>query len=136
MEQLKKRGYQMPIKCPLCKKVEEDLDHLFIHCLVVWGMWAALLSIPGFQWVCPYSLKEVMSRWSCFPIKKKAKKVWMAAPLSLIWAIWRERNRIVFEDEVFSPNRMKLSFVSALISWAGLILNVECSLARILLCIL
>ena len=52
------------------------------------------------------------------------------------WAIWRERNRVVFEDVVFSPNRMKLSFVSALISWARLIPNMECSLARILLCIL
>ena len=28
----------------------------------------------------------------------------------------RERNKVVFEDVVFSPNRMKLSFVSALIS--------------------
>ena len=64
MEQLKKRGYQMPSKCSLCKKAEEDLDHRLIHCLVVWGMWAALLSIPGFQWVCPYLLKEVLSGWS------------------------------------------------------------------------
>ena len=52
------------------------------------------------------------------------------------WAIWRERNRVVFEDVVFSPNRMKLSFVSALIYWAGLIPNMEYSLAIILLCIL
>ena len=74
MEQLKKRGYQMPSKCPLCKKAEEDLDHLLIHCPAVWGMWAVLLSIPGFQWVCPYLLKEVLSGWSCFPIKKKNQK--------------------------------------------------------------
>ena len=52
------------------------------------------------------------------------------------WAIWRERNRVVFEDMVFSPNRMKLFFISALISWVGLIPNVDYSLARILLCIL
>ena len=87
MEQLKKRGYQMPSKRPLCKKAEEGLDHLLIHCPVVWGMSAALLSIPGFQWVCPYLLKEVLSGWSCFPIKKKAKKVWMATKLSLTSAI-------------------------------------------------
>ena len=46
------------------------------------------------------------------------------------WVIWRERNRVVFEDMVFSPNRMKLFFISALISWVGLIPNVEYSLAR------
>ena len=55
--------------------------------------------------------------------------------LSLIWVVWKERNTIVFEDVVFSQNRMKLSFVSALISWARLIPDVEWSLARILLCI-
>ena len=98
-------------------------------------MWAALLSIPGFQWVCSFLIKEVLSGWSCFPIRKKAKNLWMAASLSLIWAVWKERNTVVFEDVVFSPNRMKLSFVSALISWAGLIPDVEWSLARILLCI-
>ena len=59
----------------------------------------------------------------------------MAAPLSLFWAIWKKRNRIVFEDEIFSLNRLKLSFISALISWAGKIVNEECSLVRIL-CIL
>ena len=77
----------MPNKCPLCKKAEEDLDHLLIHYPAVLGMWAALFSIPRFQCVCPYLLKEVLSGRSCFPIKKKAKKVWMAAPLNLIWTI-------------------------------------------------
>ena len=49
MEQLKKKkGYQMRSKCPLCKKVERDLDCLLIHCHAMSGMWATLLSIPGF----------------------------------------------------------------------------------------
>ena len=33
---------------------------------------------------------------------------------------------------IFSLNRLKLTFISALISWAGLITNVECSFVRIL----
>ena len=45
--------------------------------------------------------------------------------LSLIWAIWKERNRVIFEDVVFSLFRLKTSFVIALISWAGLIANGE-----------
>ena len=125
----------MPSKCPLCKNAEEDLDHLLIHCPAVWGMWAALLSMTGFQWVCPYLVKEVLSGWFCFPIRQQAKKLWMAVPFSLIWTISKERNKVVFEDVAFSPNRTKLSFFSALISWAGLIPNVECSLARIISCI-
>ena len=49
--------------------------------------------------------------------RKKTRKLWLAAPLSLIWAIWKERNIIVFEDATFSYNRLKLSFITALNSW-------------------
>ena len=68
--------------------------------------------------------------------RKRARKLWMAAPLSLNWAIWKERNRVIFEDAVFSLSKLKTSFVSAVISWAGLIANGEHSFVRIFLCIL
>ena len=45
-------------------------------------------------------------------------------------------NSVVFEDATFSLTRLKISFVSALISWAELIANGEHSFVRILLCIL
>ena len=91
----------MASKCPLRRNSEEELDHLLIHCLVVWGMWAAMLSITSFQWPCPYFVKEVLLGWSYFPIKKRARKLWLAVPLSLILAICKERNRVVFEDVAF-----------------------------------
>ena len=34
---------------------------------------------------------------------------------------------------IFSLKRLKLTFISSLISWAGLIANVECSFVRILM---
>ena len=43
---------------------------------------------------------------------------------------------MVFDDEIFFPNRLKTSFICVLISWVGIIANVECSLVIILLCIL
>ena len=46
------------------------------------------------------------------------------SPPQSYWAIWKER-RVIFEDAVFSLSRLKNSFVSALISWAGLIANEE-----------
>ena len=71
-----------------------------------------------------------------FPIRKSGIKVWREAPLSLICMIWKKRNIVVFEDYIFSPNRLKTSFISALISWARIIANVKCSIVRTLLCIL
>ena len=45
-------------------------------------------------------------------------------------------NRIVFDDVPFSLLRLKTSFVSMLVSWVGSIELEECSIVRILLCIL
>ena len=45
-------------------------------------------------------------------------KLWMAVPLCLFWTIWRERNRVVFEDVLLSAQRMKNSLVCALWSWS------------------
>ena len=60
----------------------------------------------------------------------------MAASTSLLWAIWMERNRVVFDDTPFSADRLKLSFISSLSCRAGLIANEDLSFVRILLCIL
>ena len=131
-EHLEKRGFQLANRCLLCGKVEEEL----IHSPSVWGLWEGLISITSIDWVCPLLAKDLLLGWSCFPIRKRAKKIWKAAPLCLFWAVWMERNRIVFDDVPFSLSRLKTSFVSMLVSWAGSIELGECSIVRILLCIL
>ena len=44
-------------------------------------------------------------------VGKKRKGVWRANPLSLFWMIWKARNKIVFEDDVLSIQRLKSSFI-------------------------
>ena len=80
-DQLKKRGFQLASRCPLCQKDEETLEHLLIHCPAVWGLWAALISFPSMDWVCPLSAKDLMMGWTTSPIRKKARKILKAAPL-------------------------------------------------------
>ena len=61
--------------------------------------------------------------------------MWRAVPLCLIWAIWNERNHIVFDNMYFSFTRLKSSSVIMLTSWAGFEVEDD-ALVRILLCIL
>ena len=114
MDQLKRRGHYIASKCPFCRKNEEALEHLLVHCPMIWGFWAALTSITRANWACPLAVKDLLLCWSAFPVRKHARKIWKAAPLSLIWQIGKERNKIVFEDATFSYNRLKLSFILAL----------------------
>ena len=89
-ENLKKRGFQLASRCPLCSEVEENLNHLLLHCLVIWGLWEGLIYLLGFFWVYPFAVKDLLLEWPCFPIRKNLKKSWKAMPLCLIWSIWKE----------------------------------------------
>ena len=35
-DQLKRRGFQLENRCPMCKEEEENLDHLFMLCPSIW----------------------------------------------------------------------------------------------------
>ena len=110
MDQLKKCSFSLANRCPFCGQTEEVLEHLFIHCPKIWGMWTTLFSLSEGGWVCPYLVKEQLMGWVRLSLKKKEAKLWRAAPLCLLWAIWIERNKVVFEDEQFSFDRLKSFF--------------------------
>lgn len=63
--------------------------------------------------------KDLLSGWNYFPTRKKVRKQGRAAPLCLFWAIWKDRNQVVIKDMLFSSTRLKISFISTLVSWAG-----------------
>ena len=41
------------------------------------------------------------------PVRKDERRISSAALCSLFWAIWKERNEVVFEDDVLSLSRLK-----------------------------
>ena len=136
MDQLKKRGFQLASRCPLCKEDEENIDHLLLHCSLVWGFCVAFISLQGMEWVCPLLIKDLMVDWTIFPIRKKAKSLWQTALSSLCWAIWKERNMMVFDYVIFSQEMLKNFFITSLTSWTCLIYEGEYSIVNLLMCIL
>ena len=77
-------------------------------------------------------LSVVTAMFSDIPVKKKRRKLWWAAPLASSGQIWKERDRVVFEDAPFSHIRLKHSIISSLLYWAGIIPNVDISFVRTL----
>ena len=103
-----------------CEEDEETIDHLLIHCKRAKMLWNLLLSIVGTSWVFPHSVLHTLLAWQGAAVGKKCKKIWLAAPLCLFWILWRARNRLVFENEGTSDQKIKANFVSNLWAWANL----------------
>ncbi|RVW49843.1 Glycoprotein 3-alpha-L-fucosyltransferase A [Vitis vinifera] len=74
-------------------------------------LWVLLYSMFGVQWVLPATVKETLSGWNGSFVGKKRKGVWKASPLCLFWTVWKTRNKVAFEEEELSIQRLKASFV-------------------------
>ena len=90
---------------------EESIDHIILHCTKARVLWELLFALFGVMWALTYLVRDILLGWYGSFMGKKHRKVWMAAPLCLFWAVWKERNRIAFENEELSIHRMKKIFV-------------------------
>ncbi|RVW89870.1 putative ribonuclease H protein [Vitis vinifera] len=87
------------------------------------GLWELLFALFGVTWVLPSSVRDTLSGWCGFKLGKKRRKVWNAAPLCIFWAVWKEKNRIAFDNEELSIHRLKNSFVCNLWLWTKSVVN-------------
>ena len=58
IDQLKRRGWNMPNRCYLCKGEEETSDHLILFCKKATMLWSLLFSLFDVQWVLHSSIKR------------------------------------------------------------------------------
>ena len=80
----------------------------------------------GVNWVLLYSVRDLILGGHGAFLRKRHKKVCLAAPLCLFWTLWTERNWFVFANEEFLILRMR-SFWSILFG-----LSLECLYLMIL----
>ena len=119
LNQLKRRGMTLVNRCFMYEEDEENIDHLLIHCKSAKMLWNLFLSIVGTSWVFPQSVLHTLLAWQGTAVGKKRKRIWLAAPLCLFWTPWRARNRLVFENEGTTDQKIKANFVSNLWAWAN-----------------
>ena len=115
LDQVKKRGQALANRCYFCQAEEESIDHyLLLHCEKTRVLWEMPFTLFVVSWVFPSSVRETLLGWNGFLMGKSCKIVWRASPLCIFWKIWKTRNKITFEDEVLSIQRLKTSFINSL----------------------
>ena len=59
----------------------------------------------------PAFVKMMLLGWNRSFVGKKRKEVWRAGPLCIFLMVWKTRNKIAFEDDVLSIQRLKSLFI-------------------------
>ena len=57
------------------------------------------------------SYRETLVSWNVVAVGKERKLMWEVGPFCLFWTNGKVRNRVVFNEESFSMQRKKTSFV-------------------------
>jgi hypothetical protein len=106
-DNLRKKGWEGPTRCPFCVSKEETAAHLLLNCpfaLEVWNLalapWTSQVSIPAeissllIRWMesCPFSLNK----------KEQLKRCWASFPKVILWKLWLERNSRIFKGKFSS----------------------------------
>ena len=74
LDNLQRRGWQLPNKCYLCENAEETVLHILLHRPIAKILWDLTLSLLGIQWVFPKKVKEVLVSWRGPSLGKERKK--------------------------------------------------------------
>lgn len=85
--------------CPLCNVEIESPPHLLLHCSISWYVWSQIVNWWGLVWVCPYSVYDLMCWWFANKFKSVEKGCWEICFYAVLWSLWLQRNKIVFNAQ-------------------------------------
>jgi len=60
----------------------------------------------------------LLNCWKFLGHEHPGEAIWKVIPAFLMWSIWRERNRRIFEDNEYDVLLLKSSFLRSLPNWA------------------
>lgn len=107
-------------RCYLCRKNQETVNQLLLHCPVAPDIWSMLYRSFGLSWVMPQNLRQAQLSWSLWIVDKAIKKIWLMIPAAIFWSPWTERNRRS-SDGTSTPNHsLKAKCLINLFCWTKL----------------
>jgi hypothetical protein len=118
VDNLRRREFQLINRCCLCKKDEETINHLFHHCEFSVDIWHLVPISFGVSWITPGNVPQLLHCWKFIGHGHHREAFWKVIPALLMWSIWRERNRWIFENSESNVLLLKSSFLRSLLDWA------------------
>jgi hypothetical protein len=118
LDNLRKKNLVLVNRCGMCKKEEESIDHLLLHCESAQFLWSAFFRRFGLAWVMPRGVVDLMHCWWSGG-RPRSAVAWKMVPHCIMWCIWSERNERFFEDSERSLEDLLHFFFSTLFTWTA-----------------
>lgn len=118
-DNLNRKGFYMVNRCTLCRKNEETVNHLLLHCSVAIDIWSMLYRFFELSLVMPQNLRRAQLSWSLWNVDKAIMKIWLMI-LQLFSGAHGQRNRRC-SDGCSTPSRyLKANCLINLFCWTEL----------------
>ena len=82
--------------CYMCKKSEESVNHLLLHCPIAYELWSMVWTLFGLLWVMPHWVFDLFSSWQGSFGGHWNIDLWRAILHFVLWCIWQKRNSRCF----------------------------------------
>eukprot|EP00253_Pinus_taeda_P013812 PITA_13812 len=104
-ENLRKKGFCGPSRCPMSNKEEETMNHLFNTCESANIMWNWAENTLQQTDRTRVSIHGTIENWrGNFSSNQRVNIIWKIMPGFITWTIWKERNIRVFLNETRDIN--------------------------------
>ncbi|PNT64276.1 hypothetical protein BRADI_4g27005v3, partial [Brachypodium distachyon] len=85
---------------------QETIDHLLLGCVTAREVWFQLLNAWNkVDWL-PTINSELAEWWSLLNVVGKQRQELATVVTLTTWCIWKQRNKVVFEGEVGTANKI------------------------------
>ncbi|KAL4189211.1 hypothetical protein AMTRI_Chr08g205860 [Amborella trichopoda] len=118
IDNLQKRGFQIPNRCVMCLEEEENVTHLLLHCKFAFSVWSKLIQLFNLTWVIPPSIPSLLTLSFEDKWRKSGKILWKASLVATLWHLWKERNSRTFQGEKNSTHTLFHKITDSVIFWA------------------
>eukprot|EP00253_Pinus_taeda_P025596 PITA_25596 len=99
-DNLRRKGFSGPSRCQMCLAEEETINHLFNSCEWANHLWNWMAKILSDTNRDRGSIHNTILNWQHnFSNNHRVNSIWKITPGFLLWTIWKERNRRIFQDE-------------------------------------
>lgn len=119
-ENLQKFVYIHPSQCPFCLKSQITINHTFLHCpeiAGIWKMYATHLDGPSTN---ATSVQQNLMQWWISTKGKTLKGMFrIVAPDIIVWEIWKTYTSIIYGEGKWKPATVGENIRRALYDWAS-----------------